>query len=73
MSEYERKLVPGVTTTNGLQVVKVDECIAYIESCGWKLKNRTRGHYTFVNPRSSVLPRVRFSLKELRETYAKGW
>ncbi len=70
----ERQLVKGVTTTEVAEVVKVDECIRYIESCGWQLKTRSRGYYYFYNPNAAEFHRdMTFSLKELRETYHNGW
>ena len=70
----DRQLVKGVTTTDVAEVVKVDECIRYIESCGWKLKTRSRGYYYFYNPNAAEFQRdMTFSLKELRETYHNGW
>lgn len=75
MSEaYDRRLVQGDTLTANSEVVKVGECIQYIESCGWKLKNRARGYYYFYNPNAHEGHRdMTFSLKELRETYHNGW
>lgn len=75
MSEpYDRQLVKGLTLTAKSNVVKVFECIKYIESCGWELKRRTKGFYFFHNPNAHEGQRdMFFSLKELRETYHNGW
>lgn len=75
MSEpYDRRFVKGVTTTDTAEVVKVDECIRYIEACGWKLTRRTTGYYSFHNPNANVAHRdMVFTLKELREAYHNGW
>jgi len=55
-------------------LIPVEVCIAYIESCGWKLRSRTRGYYFFYNENAAVGMRDKtFSLKELRETYKTGW
>jgi hypothetical protein len=70
----ERTLVKGVTTTDVAQVVKVDECIRYIESCGWLLKRRARGEYYFRNEKATEGQRdMTFSLAELRDAYLNGW
>lgn len=70
----ERKLVKGVTTTDVAEVVKVDECIRYIESCGWLLQTRSRGYYNFYNENAHENFRTMiFSLAELREAYHNGW
>lgn len=55
-------------------VTPVKECIAYIESCGWKLQGRARSYYYFRNEDAAEGMRDQtFSLKELRETYKTGW
>jgi len=70
----DRILVKGVTTTEKAEVVKVDECIRYIESCGWLLKSRARGSYNFRNENAHINFRdMNFSLAELREAYHNGW
>lgn len=70
----ERRLVKGVTTTETAEVVKVGECIRYIESCGWLLKKRARGYYHFRNEKANESQRdMTFTLAELRESYLKGW
>jgi hypothetical protein len=70
----ERQLVKGVTTTDVAEVVKVNECIRYIESCGWLLKQRARGYYYFRNENANEGQRdMTFSLAELREAYHNGW
>lgn len=59
-------------TPGGL--ARVEACIQYIESCGWKLRHRSKGYYCFRNPKAA--PHIRdvfFTLKELRETYEYGW
>lgn len=71
---YDRRFVKGETTTNVAEVVKVDECIRYIEACGWKLMRRTTGYYAFRNPNATIdLREMTFTLKELREAYHNGW
>ena len=71
---YDRRLVKGVTTTLNAQLVKVDECIKYIEACGWELKHRARGYYFFYNTKASPGQQdMKFSLAELREAYHNGW
>lgn len=69
----DRHLTPGVTLTNN-GVVKVDECIKYIESCGWTLQWRSKGYYGFYNPDADAYHRdLSFTLAELREAYLNGW
>lgn len=52
----------------------VKECIAYIESCGWKLKNRGRSYYYFYNPDRPVEHKqMVFNLTELRHAFKHGW
>lgn len=71
---YDRRLVKGVTTTDKSQLVKVGECIKYIEACGWKLQQRARGYYFFYNSNANLAQRdMVFSLAELREAYHNGW
>jgi len=70
----DRHLTPGVTLTDKAKVVKVDECIKYIVSCGWTLKQRTKGYYLFNNPNAADYHRdLAFSLAELRHAYLNGW
>lgn len=53
---------------------KIDDCIEYIESCGWRLVLRKRGTYLFhLKKRCEVIDYVEFTLKEIREAYLKGW
>lgn len=69
-NEIEKDL--AVLTQRGL--VPVEECINYIESCGWKLKTKSRGFYCFENPHASIsFKTFNFTLKQLRETYKNGW
>lgn len=71
---YDRKLIKGETTTLKSEVVKVDECIKYIESCGYEIQSRNKGRYSFYNPnRPDEHKWMVFSLAELRETYHNGW
>jgi hypothetical protein len=70
----DRHLTPGVTLTDKAGVVKVDECIKYIESCGWTLRRRTTGYYAFHNPNANEVHRdMTFTLAELRHAYINGW
>lgn len=70
----DRHLTPGITLTDKAGVVKVDECVKYIESCGWTLKHRSKGYYYFYNPNAADYHRdLTFSLAELREAYLNGW
>ncbi len=69
-NEIEEDL--AVLTKEGL--VPVNECIRYIESCGWKLTTKSRGFYCFENPHATISFRTfNFTLKQLRETYKNGW
>ena len=53
---------------------KVNDCIAYIESCGWKLVNRYRTVYYFKNEDICIEHKqMRFTLSELRHAYVNGW
>lgn len=55
-------------------MVNVEQAIAYIESCGYKLVSRARGYYRFYNPnRHPAFQTMIFRLSELRETYRNGW
>ena len=52
----------------------VENCIRYIESCGWILKARARSYYYFRNENASEGMRDQsFSLRELRDTFKNGW
>jgi hypothetical protein len=52
---------------------KIDDCIEYIESCGWKLKSRKDGFFLFVNENCKVIQSVVFDKCEIREAYKNGW
>jgi hypothetical protein len=56
-------------------IVPVDTCIAYIESCGWKLTTRQGRWYRFVPtaPRSDGKTGIPFTTRELRDAYNFGW
>lgn len=57
-----------------MKIVKVEKCIEYIESTGWKLKQRARGYYYFRKENAPVEHRdMVFSLAELRKIYHNGW
>lgn len=58
-------------------IVKVKDCIAYIEGCGWKFIGRQYGSYWFKGNNgktnmagSNTIP---FTLTELRHAYNNGW
>ncbi len=51
----------------------VEECIKYIESCGWKLITRGKIYY-FRNESANIWHKdFYFSLHELRDAYRNGW
>jgi hypothetical protein len=53
---------------------KVKDCIAYIESCGWKFKGQWWTSYYFENPSANLVHQeMRFTLRELREALLYGW
>jgi hypothetical protein len=58
-------------------IVKVKDCIAYIEGCGWKFIGRQCGAYWFksVNGRKTMSGnnKIPFTLTELRHAYNNGW
>jgi hypothetical protein len=57
-------------------IVKVKDCIKYIEGCGWKLDYYNRPWYVFKSlqwPTSKNPRRVTFTLTELRHAYNNGW
>lgn len=56
-------------------IPKVDDCIAYIESCGWKLETRKARWYRFtpIAPRSDGKTCIAFTTTELRHAYTNGW
>ncbi len=55
----------------------VDQCIAYIESCGWKLETRESRWYRFTRAngqQGTPNPNfVSFTTAELRHAFLNGW
>jgi len=56
-------------------ITPVDQCIAYIESCGWKLETRERRWYRFnrVTPAEGKSNFIAFTMTELRDAFNHGW
>jgi len=66
--------VKKIVVQDTKMLIPVEVCIVYIESCGWKLRARARGYYSFYNELAPIGMRDKtFSLKGLRETYRTGW
>ncbi len=53
-------------------IIPVDVCIAYIESCGWKLETRENRWYRFKRA-SGAGGFIAFTSAELRHAYNNGW
>ena len=58
-------------------IPKVKDCIAYIESCGWKLAYYNRPWYVFEAADGRRAPgggkTIPFTLNELRQAFNNGW
>lgn len=58
-------------------IVKVKDCIPYIEGCGWKYVGFVGGWYWFkgVNGRKTMSGNdtISFTLTELRHAFNNGW
>ena len=61
--------MPPTTLPN---LPRVKACIAYIESCGWKLQYYNRPWYVFRHPTRTPAELV-FTLTELRDTFTNGF
>lgn len=58
------------------QIPKVKDCIAYIESCGWRFKSYYLGGYFFESVDRTTMAgnsNISFTLKELRHAKKYGW
>ncbi len=55
-------------------ITPVNQCIAYIESCGWKLETREGRWYRFTRLVRDCKPCfVAFTTRELRDAFNNGW
>jgi hypothetical protein len=58
-------------------IAPVNACIAYIESCGWKLRTREGRWYRFdrATPATtgSTTNEVSFTLSQIRDAFNHGW
>ena len=54
-----------------MPIPKIKDCIAYIESCGYKYSHYSVARtYVFYSENKKE---VAFTLTEIREAYLKGW
>lgn len=55
-------------------ITPVDQCIAYIESCGWKLRTRRLKWYRFdATDPNKTTREVAFTLNQIRDAFNNGW
>lgn len=54
---------------DGKYIPHIQDCIKYIESCGWDFLYYNRPWYAFGNGKKTIT----FTLTEIREAFKFGW
>ncbi len=57
--------------TGYLKLPRVQDCIKYIESCGWHFEYHSTQRYVFGN--NNKAQTIAFTLHELRDAVINGW